>query len=72
MQSCAIVFSCHSILIDRLTSFYAEFVGFFFSILGFIAKDVGLTVEEISILASDMYKKNMSAVSFQEKKINMY
>ncbi|XP_052714297.1 sodium- and chloride-dependent betaine transporter-like isoform X1 [Crassostrea angulata] len=37
-------------LADGLTSFYAGFV--VFSILGFMAKDVGLTMEEISISAT--------------------
>lgn len=37
-------------LADGLTSFYAGFV--VFSILGFMAKDVGLTMEEISKSAS--------------------
>ena len=37
---------------DGLTSFYAGFV--VFSVLGFMAKNMGLTVEEISKSASGM------------------
>lgn len=37
-------------VVDGLTSFYAGFV--VFSILGFMANDVGLTMEEISKLAT--------------------
>ena len=42
-------------LADGLTSFYAGFV--VFSILGFMAKDAGLTMEEISKSASGVFLK---------------
>jgi solute carrier family 6 amino acid transporter-like protein 5/7/9/14 len=44
-------------LADGLTSFYAGFV--VFSILGFMANDVGMTMEEISKSASGMCIKSL-------------